>query len=367
MEDYHAYLEKLRLERIEKDRRSLERWNETKKYRLQSQLKSCDIQDLSDGIVDLLDFRKPAVYKTLLTLLAENYTEGVDYRLQRGAYDNKVRYKLKVGIGIRLAGLYLKWSSPMRQRASYVTIMKIKRAYKDAVSKREFEVPTDTHTYRVDLYFPGLKIAVECDEQGHRGRDPNYELRRQAAIEEKMGCKFLRYNPDARGFDIDNVIRELGVMIEEARANVQESDDSESEDGASSESEEEDTDRITGHLDPGWLNIMPSRRHYDKRLWYLTPYGEKVWPYEVPYGIYPPNGYVKPNPMLPRPPGAGVADPDLIRREAIAANRYGRGPWPGLPDDSPIKYWLVAECNLPGSTKPVILGTITGRLIKTYE
>ena len=105
--------------------------------------------------------------------------------------------------------------------------------------------------------------------------------------------------------------------------------------------------------------MMPSRRHYNKRLWYQTPFGEQEWPYEVPYGIYAPFGYIKPDPLLQRPPGAGEASPDLVRREAIAANNYGRGPWPGLPENSNIKYWLVAECNLPGSTKPWTLGSIT--------
>ena len=33
--------------------------------------------------------------------------------------------------------------------------------------------------YRIDLYFPDRKIAVECDEYGHRDRDPEAEKIRQ--------------------------------------------------------------------------------------------------------------------------------------------------------------------------------------------
>lgn len=364
MEDYHAYLEKLRLERIEKDRRSLERWNEVK------HLYVCDVRDLSDRVSDMFDITHINAYRVLVKLLADNFNEGEHYYLKSGANDNRRRYKLMNGVTWKLSGIYLKWRSNETHRVGNVTISKIQNAYKDVASKREFSVRIGDHSYRVDLYFRDYRIAVECDEKGHRNRNKVYERERQEAISEKLRCTFVRYNPHAPDFDIEKVIREIGALIDKANSvkPLPVSDGAETEDDdIPSTQADGNTGRLVGHMDPGWLNVMPSRRHYNSRLWYLTPYGEQVWPYEVPYGIYPPNGYVKPNPMLPRPPGAGVADHDLIRREAIAANRYGRGPWPGLPDDSPIKFWLVAECNLPGSTKPVILGTITGRLTKTYE
>lgn len=374
MEGYHAYLEKIRLEQLEKDRLTRERLAEEKEHKLASQLKACDIHDLSIGIHKSIDLRQHLVYKQLVVLLNEHFQEDVDYRRQKGRYDQKIRYKLHTGVGIRLTGLYLAWARPKMQSVGYKTIMRIKRAYADEISEREFKVRTDCHEYRVDLYLPVHKIAIECDEEGHRYRDKNYERTRQDAITAKTGCTFIRYNPDAKDFDIEAVIRELGVMIKEAKARPESSADSDeydSDDGSESCTSEEskpiDPNRITGIMDPGWLDMMPSRRHYNRRLWYLTPYGEQEWPYEVPYGIYPPFGYVKPDPVLPRPPGAGVASPELIRREAIAANAYGRGPWPGLPENSRIKAWYIAECNLPGSIKPVILGNITNRLIKLHD
>ena len=30
--------------------------------------------------------------------------------------------------------------------------------------------------YRIDLYFPEYKLAIECDEFDHRGRDTGYEV-----------------------------------------------------------------------------------------------------------------------------------------------------------------------------------------------
>ena len=38
--------------------------------------------------------------------------------------------------------------------------------------KRQFKIGN----YRIDLYFPEHKIAVECDEFDHIGRDINCEI-----------------------------------------------------------------------------------------------------------------------------------------------------------------------------------------------
>ena len=42
--------------------------------------------------------------------------------------------------------------------------------------------------YRIDAYFPKYKLAIEVDEQGHNERVIDYEIERQKAIENKLGC-----------------------------------------------------------------------------------------------------------------------------------------------------------------------------------
>ena len=37
-------------------------------------------------------------------------------------------------------------------------------------------------------------LAVEIDEQNHEGRELIFEKKRQEALEEKRGCKFIRIN-----------------------------------------------------------------------------------------------------------------------------------------------------------------------------
>lgn len=63
--------------------------------------------------------------------------------------------------------------------------------------------------YRIDLYLPEYKIAIECDELGHADRDKEYEDMRQKYIEKRLGCSFVRYNPDSKKFNIFYVINKV--------------------------------------------------------------------------------------------------------------------------------------------------------------
>ena len=54
--------------------------------------------------------------------------------------------------------------------------------------------------YRIDAYFSKYKVAIEVDEQGHNGRDIDYKIERQKAIEKELGCKFIRINPAKKDF-----------------------------------------------------------------------------------------------------------------------------------------------------------------------
>ena len=72
--------------------------------------------------------------------------------------------------------------------------------------------------YRIDLYFPEYRLAVECDEFGHADRDIDYEVKRQRFIEDQLKCQFIRYNPDDHGFEIlvvlNKIFRKIKVQNE---------------------------------------------------------------------------------------------------------------------------------------------------------
>ena len=56
--------------------------------------------------------------------------------------------------------------------------------------------------YRIDMYIPEFKLAIEVDELGHCMRDLKSEIERQKRIEEELGCKFIRIYPSRENFDI---------------------------------------------------------------------------------------------------------------------------------------------------------------------
>jgi prophage antirepressor-like protein len=46
-------------------------------------------------------------------------------------------------------------------------------------------------SYHIDLYFTDRKLAIECDEFGHRDRNTTKEIARQMFIETQLGCNFI--------------------------------------------------------------------------------------------------------------------------------------------------------------------------------
>lgn len=63
--------------------------------------------------------------------------------------------------------------------------------------------------YFIDLYIPELNLAIECDENGHRFYDKQKELEREQYIKNKLGCEFIRYNPNDKNFKVTDVVNEI--------------------------------------------------------------------------------------------------------------------------------------------------------------
>lgn len=71
------------------------------------------------------------------------------------------------------------------------------------------QYPVSRGKYRIDLYFPKYKLAIECDEFGHSDRPEGYDETRQEYIKNELNCRFIRYNPDSDNFSIFNVINNI--------------------------------------------------------------------------------------------------------------------------------------------------------------
>jgi very-short-patch-repair endonuclease len=68
-------------------------------------------------------------------------------------------------------------------------------------------------TYFIDLYFIDENIAIECDENNHKDRDEKYETDRELSIINKLGCKFIRFNPNDPKFNLSNIISKIIEII----------------------------------------------------------------------------------------------------------------------------------------------------------
>ena len=61
--------------------------------------------------------------------------------------------------------------------------------------------------YRIGFYFHDYKLSIKVDENGHSYRNIEYEIKLQKAIEQELGCEFIRIVPDEEDFDIFKAIK----------------------------------------------------------------------------------------------------------------------------------------------------------------
>lgn len=66
---------------------------------------------------------------------------------------------------------------------------------------------------QIDLYLEIKKLAIECDERGHDDESPEKRIDRQQDIINKLGCRFLRFNPHRSGFDIGLLLKAILLYL----------------------------------------------------------------------------------------------------------------------------------------------------------
>ena len=91
----------------------------------------------------------------------------------------------------------------MRKEQEYITA--IKETFHYLTCYTQFRIDQ----YRLDLFIKELNLVVECDEYGHRDRDPYKEQEREDYIRDRIGCDFVRFNPDEPGFNIFKIIGDI--------------------------------------------------------------------------------------------------------------------------------------------------------------
>ena len=71
-------------------------------------------------------------------------------------------------------------------------------------------------SYRIDLYFNDYNLVIEIDENGHSSKSIDYEINRQKAIEQKIGCKVISIDPDNEDFHIFKAVNEIFGHIKQS-------------------------------------------------------------------------------------------------------------------------------------------------------
>ena len=72
--------------------------------------------------------------------------------------------------------------------------------------------------YNVDLYFPSFNLVIECDQNNHNHYNNQAEEERANYIKDKLGCTFIRFNPDEPGFMIGDVIYKISKFIQKHKS-----------------------------------------------------------------------------------------------------------------------------------------------------
>jgi very-short-patch-repair endonuclease len=91
------------------------------------------------------------------------------------------------------------------------TLQQIHRAFVNEEVAFQYSVDR----YRIDLYFPKYKLAIECDEY-HPKNQKNKDIERETRIKILIpGCHFIRYEPFETDFNIFDLINKIYVFIVE--------------------------------------------------------------------------------------------------------------------------------------------------------
>lgn len=90
-----------------------------------------------------------------------------------------------------------------RQEIAFVDILEQELRSWGLRGQRQYKVGK----YRIDFYVPSIRLAVEFDENGHKGYSYAEQEGRQKYIEERLGCAFVRVS------DVDSTYENLGTVL----------------------------------------------------------------------------------------------------------------------------------------------------------
>jgi len=177
-----------------------------------------------DELVDMFNAQKDSVTR----FVRKNFKEGVNFieqnqaeKLNQRGGHNRIRILLTeeaynlVKNTYNLKNRYIKKINENCGHVNVVmcietqTIGFIENSFSEALRlTRQKRIGT----YYIDLYFEDYNLAIECDENDHKGRDITYERTREQYLLEQ-NITILRYNPNDKNFDLSNVLRKITKVL----------------------------------------------------------------------------------------------------------------------------------------------------------
>ena len=80
---------------------------------------------------------------------------------------------------------------------------------RDTFKWEDIQIQYTVLSYKIDLYFYEHKLEIQVDELGHNDRNTDYESKRQREIENELNYVFIRTNPDAIDFNINELNNQI--------------------------------------------------------------------------------------------------------------------------------------------------------------
>ncbi|QKE44570.1 putative Bro-N domain-containing protein [Yalta virus] len=92
------------------------------------------------------------------------------------------------------------------KNVSHFTLKQIEKVFKNIEHRFLFPIGE----IKIDLYFPDIKLAIECDLSNENDFDNIAKIiDRDEYIQRQLSCQVIRYRPQARNFSIFLVIKKV--------------------------------------------------------------------------------------------------------------------------------------------------------------
>jgi len=181
--------------------------------------------EYTHNIEELLKVFTSSKKCNLIRFLFNNFKENVHYVCQKTAAithggQNKIKVMLTKDVYELIENSYnLKHQYVKRiQEAKFVNILMSLETQTIGYIAKIFEGSLTIKRqkmigkYKVDLFISEYSLILECDENGHKDRDPTYERKRERFLLDQ-GHTIIRFNPNAPGFEHADVMQHVIKVI----------------------------------------------------------------------------------------------------------------------------------------------------------